>query len=743
MADRAGSVRTVPRTSATFLRACLEATDTAAGTLLLAAHYDSVPTGPGASDDAAGVAGLLETARALLSQQKTAHLRNDIVFLFTDGEEAGLFGARAFVKPRGEVIALNFEARGTRGPALMFETGPQNGGLVRRFARAAPQPTASSLFYAVYKILPNDTDFTEFRSAGMRGLNFAFIDRVGDYHAALDNVSRLDARSLQQQGDNMLGLARDLGNAPLEALAQPDAIYFNITRAHLAVYPETWAIPLAVCATLLTLIFLAAGLRTRQITPRSVVGGLLQILAALVLAIGGGALPVRLLAATAPSPRSVLYLGGSVPVGISLFVSGLTLALFLRCAPRKKALWSLLQNADKATDMPQSVLAGAILWWLPLTWLTALKLPGGSYLFAWPLLFVLTANLATRMRTLNLSFPETAAQEAERKAEQCQAFAARKDTSAPAPIIPVVPDRVFLALMISAIPALLLIVPVLFLLFSALAVTALPVIALLVALTVSLLFPQFVLMTRLMPRYPLLPPLLAALGGAMLVGAGTLAIRPTAARPQSDGLFYALNADTGRAIWGSDDLRPDIWTRQFLGDKPARSALPDFLPVSAAAFLHSSAPSLPLAPPIVTLLAPPDDSRKRSGSGKPAGRHNTTRALRVHVFSPRHAPLVEVAVRGNEVVEAAVEGQAVGGNTGTGHDWSLMYFNLPPEGITLRLRIKTVSPESPVTVHAIDRSYGIPPFPTGSYAPRPDFMISSPAAGWYQDTALVSKIYRF
>ena len=35
--------------------------------VLLAAHYDSVPTGPGASDDVAGVAALLETLRALRS----------------------------------------------------------------------------------------------------------------------------------------------------------------------------------------------------------------------------------------------------------------------------------------------------------------------------------------------------------------------------------------------------------------------------------------------------------------------------------------------------------------------------------------------------------------------------------------------------------------------------------------------------------------------------------------------------
>src|SRR3954470_11024396 len=37
--------------------------------VLLVAHYDSVPTGPGANDDAAGVATLLETARALTASK--------------------------------------------------------------------------------------------------------------------------------------------------------------------------------------------------------------------------------------------------------------------------------------------------------------------------------------------------------------------------------------------------------------------------------------------------------------------------------------------------------------------------------------------------------------------------------------------------------------------------------------------------------------------------------------------------
>ncbi|MGD8385125.1 MAG: M20/M25/M40 family metallo-hydrolase, partial [Lysobacterales bacterium] len=55
--------------------------------ILLSAHYDSVPAGPGASDDGMGVATLLEVARLM---QREPQPRNTIVMLFNEGEEFGL-----------------------------------------------------------------------------------------------------------------------------------------------------------------------------------------------------------------------------------------------------------------------------------------------------------------------------------------------------------------------------------------------------------------------------------------------------------------------------------------------------------------------------------------------------------------------------------------------------------------------------------------------------------------------------
>jgi hypothetical protein len=127
------------------------------GAVLLAAHYDSVPAGPGASDDGAGVATVLEIARILTALPRP---RRPVVLLLTDGEEAGLLGALLFVREhplsKQVLAAVNLEARGTSGPSLMFETGTANNWLmplprasIRYRARASqeapPSPSTPSL----------------------------------------------------------------------------------------------------------------------------------------------------------------------------------------------------------------------------------------------------------------------------------------------------------------------------------------------------------------------------------------------------------------------------------------------------------------------------------------------------------------------------------------------------------------------------------------------------------------------
>jgi hypothetical protein len=198
------------------------------GTLMLATHYDTVEPAPGAADDGAGVVTLLETARALLAGPR---LVRDIIFLITDGEEDGLVGTQVFLDqhPWAKEIrlALNFEARGTAGPSLMFETSRGNRRLIAALA-ASPHPRAYSFAGTVYRNMPNNSDLSVFMKAGMQGLNFAFIDRTYDYHTANDNLKNLDLRSLQHHGSYALSLARSFGNGSVPEPAGQDAVYFSL-----------------------------------------------------------------------------------------------------------------------------------------------------------------------------------------------------------------------------------------------------------------------------------------------------------------------------------------------------------------------------------------------------------------------------------------------------------------------------------------------------------------------------------
>jgi hypothetical protein len=258
-----------------------------ADALMLAAHYDSVPAGPGNGDDGAGVAAILEALRALRTQPPVA---NDLIILFTDGEEDVLLGASAFMAEhpwaKDVRLTLNFEGRGNAGLSQMFETSAENGRLIREFALAAPHPSSSSLSYEIYKHLPNDTDMTVFKQHGSAGLNFAFVGHWEAYHAPIDTPENLSLSSLQHHGENALSLALHFGNSDLNSLRQRDAVYFFVPGAFLVRYSTFWIWPLALLALALFLLSSLRLLRARMIQWEKV------LLALLALAILTALLPV-------------------------------------------------------------------------------------------------------------------------------------------------------------------------------------------------------------------------------------------------------------------------------------------------------------------------------------------------------------------------------------------------------------------------------------------------------------------
>lgn len=198
------------------------------GAILLMSHYDSVPTSPGAGDDGAGTVSILETMRQLA----TSTPRNDIIALFSDGEELGLLGAKLFVREHplyAKVeLALNYEAIGNGGPCVMFETGPGSGGLVRLWAESVPHPNGNSLTAVIYGWMPNDTDLSVLRDDGRRGLNFAIGGGSSAYHSKHDTPERLEDRSLLHMGSGALRLTRKLADLDLAQLGRDSIAYFSL-----------------------------------------------------------------------------------------------------------------------------------------------------------------------------------------------------------------------------------------------------------------------------------------------------------------------------------------------------------------------------------------------------------------------------------------------------------------------------------------------------------------------------------
>ena len=212
--------------------------------VLLNAHYDSTPVGPGAADDGIGVATLLEVAAVL----KDRPLERPVILLFNEGEELGLVGARAFLADplsRNVDSLVNLEARGVRGPVNMFETSRPNAAPLVMFAEAVKNPVANSLSTDVYRLLPNYTDVNSFAERGWLTLNLAPIGNETRYHSAGDDVAALDPATLQHMGDQTLALTLALANGTPQARSG-DRIFMDVAGRGLITLPLSLGILLLV-----------------------------------------------------------------------------------------------------------------------------------------------------------------------------------------------------------------------------------------------------------------------------------------------------------------------------------------------------------------------------------------------------------------------------------------------------------------------------------------------------------------
>jgi len=642
--------------------------------VMLAAHYDSVPTGPGASDDGSGTVTLLETARAL---EAGPPLANDVIFLITDGEELGLMGAQGFVNEHPWAtdvgVVLNFEARGACGPSFMFETSVHNGWLIRQFAQAAPHGATSSFAYEAYKHLPNDTDLTVFKHAGLAGLNFAYIGCWPRYHTMRDDLGHISSASLQHDGSYALALARHFGELDLAHTSAPDAIYFSLlgTTVH---YPEALAVPLMVLAIFLFLGVGVLGFRKRRLTWSGILAGFLAWLGGTVVAAGIAYFAWSLLRRTSLVnllPYGMSYNGDLYAYGFLALTVGMLCAVYV-------SLGNKIRVADLAF--------GALVWWAILTAVTSLSLKGASYLFAWPLL----ASLV----------------------ELGYAFSRRK---------PEAEEESALLWSLPAIVSILLFGGLPYLLVMLISTTLLPAIVIVTALLVGFLVPQIQIISS---HRPWLLPVGSFVAALVLFGFAISRRSYNATDPRADSIAYALDADSGKAVWATRDEAPDAWTSQFFGAGNSSRDLGRFSFVFPSARV-GDAPSMALAGPKAVVT---DDVT-----------FGNVRDIRVLVSSPRGADILWLGVENARLLAADVSGNKVEIPAAGLNRWALVYVGAPANGVVVTLKVP-VSQTPTLTV--VDETPGLPQIPGKLFRPRPDDLMPDPRWAQFDSSVLVAKTYR-
>ncbi len=352
--------------------------------LLLAAHYDSAPNSYGAGDDGVSVISILQTLRRLKESARTAPLANDLIVLITDGEEAGLLGAEAFVQyhpwTKDIGMVLNYDNRGNAGPVLMFETSVGNAPLITGMAQATPNAVTNSVMYEVYKAMPNDTDFTVFRKHDMPGLNFGVIQNISSYHTPYDTADLLSPALQQQQGEMMLQLVQHFGQQDLSKMRSEDRVYFSFPGIGIAHYPTSWALPFAVLLSLIFVGFVWVARKRAHLSLLKTGLASLSFLLTLILFAFLSQQAWNLVLEFAPAYRSMRDPDPS---------HGYLLSFVLLCTLLFVLVQRLLSHWMRGIELA----AGAALVWIALLIFTSLQFPGASFLFAWPLLLILLSWL--------------------------------------------------------------------------------------------------------------------------------------------------------------------------------------------------------------------------------------------------------------------------------------------------------------------------------------------------------------
>jgi hypothetical protein len=639
------------------------------GTVVLAAHYDTVAGSPGAGDDGIGVGVLLETARALST---AAAPRNTVMILLTDAEEVGLLGAEAFVRERakqlGTTVVLNHEARGAGGGPMTFRMSSPNSELIEVLA-GAPGVFADSSSEATFEALPNDSDFTPFERGGFYGYDTAILADGAYYHSPIDDPAHLSAASLQQMGDTTLALTRELAGMDLAAIGRGGEEIVTALPWGLLWYPQSLEIPLAIGVLVLAAVLVWVLRRRGALTlPRVALSAVASVVVLVIAGVASYGV-WRLALLIDPAQASVVVVEPYRPLlyRLAMLLAGLAAVLSLSALVRRR-----LGAVGLAVGMLVVLaLAGVLL---------AFSLPGVSGAVVQPTLVVAAGAVVAVL------LPE-------------------RRTGVRSGVY-------LLALAVAAI----LLGPAVWLGFDV-GLSAGPLSAVLLAMFVTLALPlievAWPLPADTVPRRRMRTaavPTLVVILTAALTAAGLVANREGATDARQENVVYSLDADTKEAQWASGAVPTSEWSRSLLSEPAV--PLEEAFPWSAGTALwHGPAPAADLPPPAVTVLS----DVTRGG----------TRELALRLSSGRDASTLGMWVdAGSATVRSAtVAGRDVPTDRAQGK-WAFgfRFHGAPAAGVEVRLQLDQHADGVAVRIADSTHDLGVVP----GFTPPPGRVLVTP-----------------
>ncbi len=519
--------------------------------ILISAHYDSQPNTPGATDDGMGVVSMLETARAIQALPPMPH---DVIFLFTDGEEQGLFGAKAFLKDRlfsNVGLAMNWDFRGNSGTVITYETNPHNGWLIKQYSKGIKYPIANSMGYEVTRRLPNTVDFLYFKKAGVTGFTNGLLGGYANYHSMTDNPGNFDQQSLQQVGDNMLSMTRYVGNMhDLDKTKSADVSFFNVFGYWLIYYPSSLNLYFIIATTLLFILVLYAAIRRKKVSPQGFIAGFVALPVTMIISYFSGAFLLKKI--IDHYPLYTHFYGNNSYNSEWYFLAMTMLSLFI---------FALMFQPISRKWEYSSTFPGILLIGIASMWAVYIYTPSASWLLLIPLFF-LAGGYGWMINKTRVKSQKT-------------------------------PGYYFINF-ISVLPAILLFAPLTYFMFLSFGLGGMmPLITIIVVLISALSYP---VLSSMFKNYRWLLPVLSLMGVFIALFIAHHNSGFNEKHPLQSNVIYRLNTTDSSADWLSNSRVIDKFTKNFFPDKRI-----DTTTRNDRGLIHP-APVLPFPPPTVSVV---------------------------------------------------------------------------------------------------------------------------------------------